>query len=177
MNDPEGRFKMRFIGKKDGKLMSGAPGNYEQGRVYLQPFRHSRYKWWELIEPLPELVVPPMDDTASVYEEVFLPPEESSTYDPEAEVTTVTIKSEGITGILGGDGAVIESMKEYEKSLTRVDELEVLQEEPEEEPAGYEYPREVLMAKLDAVGIEYSKRAHNKTLQAMVAKLESEEGS
>lgn len=185
MNDPEGRFKMRFIGRDpNGKLMKGAPGNYQAGKVYEMPFRHSRYKWWQLIEPVPELVVPPISEEGSVFEEAYHVDWEEdmldSTHDARTLTATAPIEVLRGTGVLGGDTATIESMKDYERSLTKVEEMPVLQEKPEvvaKEETEFVDSREDLMAKLDAAGIEYNRKSHSKTLQALVEKLESEEGS
>ena len=74
MNDISGRFLMRFVGKPEGKLMKGAPGNYRQNEIYLQPFRMSRFAFWKLIDPPPELKVPEAKTEDSVFEEnIFVP--------------------------------------------------------------------------------------------------------
>lgn len=175
---------MRFIGKTpDGKLMKGAPGNYKAGEVRMMPFRHSKYRWWQLVEPLPELVVPPVSGGDAVYEEAYHVPweeETTSTYDPDAETTTLSLDVGKPTGLLGGEEALIESVKDYQAGLAKVEEAEVVPtEESFDAPkdAGFVYSREELMKKLDEAGVEYNRKAWINTLQAMVEKLESEKGA
>jgi hypothetical protein len=72
-----GNFKMRFIGKPNGVLMKNAPGNFIHGKTYTVPYGHSKFKFWELLEPVPELKVP--EDTDS-FEEAYFVPDEPDTF-------------------------------------------------------------------------------------------------
>ena len=82
MSEPQGNFKMRFKCGPNGRLLKGAPGNYECGKVYRMPFRHSKFTFWEPMEELPQLKVPDMSEEESVYEEaIFLPEDETESYD------------------------------------------------------------------------------------------------
>ena len=170
MNDPEGLFKMKFIGWKDGKLMSGAPGNYVKDKVYQMRFRHSRFPWWELIEPPPELKVPDADEEDSVYDEVvFIPGDEASTEESKGEVTLSTPRTSNL------DARTREVMESYKKQgLYLLDAEEGILVHPEEPLEKDERSRDELKQILDAAGIEYNDKAWDRTLQAMVEKLESE---
>lgn len=91
---------MKFVGRPQGKLMKGAPGNYVQNQIYRIPFRHSKFDFWELVEKTPELVVPEMVLEESVFESVpeEVVVEESSFEEPffiaEPEVETTEEKEE-----------------------------------------------------------------------------------
>ena len=66
---------MRFVGKPNGVFMKGAPGSYEQGKIYEVPFHYSQWKFWELVEPPPELKVPDASKEDSVFSgEAIVPP-------------------------------------------------------------------------------------------------------
>lgn len=86
---------MKFVGRPQGKLMKGAPGNYVQNQIYRIPFRHSKFKFWQLVEETPELVVPEMMLEDSVYESapeevvVEKTPFEEPIFVPEPEVETI----------------------------------------------------------------------------------------
>ena len=69
--DKLARFKMRFIGRPNNQLVKGAPDNYIHGEVYDQPFRMSKFPFWELVEPVPVLKIPP----AQADDSVFVPPD------------------------------------------------------------------------------------------------------
>ena len=93
-----GKFKMKFIGRPDGKLMKNAPGNFKHGEIYTVPYGHSKFPFWEMIDPEPKLVVP---EDSSSFEEAYFIPESggNSDYDPweytstelEEEVVEVTV--------------------------------------------------------------------------------------
>ncbi len=79
-----GNFKMRFIGRPEGKLMKNAPGNFEHGKIYVVPYGHSKFAFWELIDKPPVLKVPASTET---FEEAFYVPKdeelfENTTYVP-----------------------------------------------------------------------------------------------
>jgi len=94
----DGSFKMRFIGKPQGKLMKGAPGSYEHGKTYMMSYRHSEFPYWELLEKPPKLTVPDQTVEDSVFEDsVFVPDED----EPDVPFTD-DIPPELAT-IIGGD--------------------------------------------------------------------------
>jgi hypothetical protein len=82
-----GNFRMKFIGKPEGKLMKNAPGNFEHGKEYVVPYGHSKFPFWEMLEPEPKLVVP--EDTDS-FEEAYFVPDDSATVEVEEWSYTVS---------------------------------------------------------------------------------------
>ena len=73
-----GNFKMRFIGRPEGKLMKNAPGNFEHGKIYVVPYGHSKFKFWEMIDPEPKLVVP---ESTESFEEAFYVPKDEELFE------------------------------------------------------------------------------------------------
>ena len=145
---------MKFIGKPEGKLMKGAPGNYIHGKEYHVPYSYSQWKWWQLMEDAPELQVPDITEEKGVFEEfVYVPDEEKSSEDyhgpalraneflvPDADAMTVPDE---------------EALKELEKQ--------------EAEPR---LTRDELKKILDDAGVEYNKRLRTETLRVLVKKLD-----
>lgn len=162
---------MRFIGRKDGKLMPGAPGNYVHGKVYSMPFRHSKFKYWELLDAPPELKVPESGDADSVYDEaVFIPWDETSTEEPESEVTLSTPTPVDL------DAHTKEIAENYKKQgmyLLDADEGVIVQ--PDDPVKIDSRSRDDLKKILDDAGVDYNPRLRTETLQKMVEALESEE--
>lgn len=91
----QGNFKMRFVGKPDGKLMKGAPGNYNHGEIYVQPYHLSEFPYWELVDEVPKLTVPPPSESDSVFEDaVFIPDDDAAPVEmntPPTEVAGVNV--------------------------------------------------------------------------------------
>jgi len=84
---------MRFVGRPEGKLMKGAPGNYRQNEIYLQPFRMSRFAFWKLIDPPPELKVPEAKTEDSVFEEnIFVPTDVKEDEEKVVDLPPVELK-------------------------------------------------------------------------------------
>ena len=78
MNDPKGLFKMKFVGKPNGKFMKGAPGNYIHGEEYNQPWGNGDYPYWQRMEEAPVLVAPEPSEADNVFdeeEEIYVPDE------------------------------------------------------------------------------------------------------
>ena len=175
MSQPQGNFKMRYIGRPNGKLMKGSPGNYIHGKIYNVPFRYSKFAFWELLEPVPELKAPDATSKDSVYEEeenIYVPPEEdleldsAFEYTPSAQINVDTYtkeisdnyKKQGYT-LLDADSGVFVEPPEPEEA----DKVEVVSS------------REELMKTLDDAGIEYNKRSRTETLIKLVKGLTEEE--
>ena len=169
MGEISGNFKMRFVGKPDGKLMKGAPGNYEHGKVYMCPYSWSHFKFWELLEAPPELKVPQASEPDSVYEEVYFPPEEDEPVpEPETEEPTeekVETEPREMVHVITEKG--------YEKNLQKLarGDYEVdddgLIHYPEPEPS-----RKELKKKLDEAGVDYNQRTRTENLRKMVDELD-----
>ena len=68
---------MKFI-CKSGKLLKNAPGNYECGKKYSQPYDMCKRPYWELVEDTPVLSIPPSSQSDSVFEEPIYVPEEDA---------------------------------------------------------------------------------------------------
>ena len=149
MNDPKGLFEMKFVGRPGGKLMKGAPGNYDHGTVYRLPFRHSRRPYWQLLEPVPEFVAPrsaPEDDVFvdlklyslddleddEVFMGVVLPP---SVTDEDAIVTDKQVAELNKMGINinPNTDASIEPYMHYSPSTNKLSEYTQSTKEPDEE--------------------------------------------
>ena len=168
----EGNFKMRFVGRPDGKLMKGAPGNYIHGQTYMQPYKMSQFPFWELVDEVPEIQVP--DEEESFEEAYYVPDEDAATievsepYDPEFVNTNST------------DDAVIEPYASYDVSSGQMKEYEApppVEEAPEvEEELAEGIPsRKELKKLLDKAGVEYNTRARTDTLLKLVEELDKEE--
>jgi len=145
LGEPTGFFKMRFIGKPDGKLMKGAPGNFKQGEEVFQPYRLSNFPFWELLEDKPVLKIPPPSKSDSVFEEsVYIPDDDNEAID-EVDISPSTL---------------IESV-----------ETEVIGNEPLDEDTS----RKELKKRLADAGVEFNVRARTSTLQKLVDELDAKE--
>jgi len=78
---------MKFIGKPQGVFMPGAPGGYDHNKVYMMRFRHSRYKWWQLMEEVPVLKAPELKSVDDVFSDMTYIPDEDITEEEEEPVT------------------------------------------------------------------------------------------
>ena len=170
------KVKLRFVGRTaDGKLVKGAPGNYEVGEITLGPLIWAQVhpKIWELVEPPPELRVPDVAEKDSVYDEgVFVPDDQTQESPSNAEVTL--------------SGAVKPELDEHEKEVIAgyksqgmylLDADEGILVPPDESIEKDSRSRDELKALLDAAGIKYSKHSRTETLAEMVQTLESKENN
>lgn len=179
MSEPQGNFKMRYIGRPNGKLMKGSPGNYIHEKIYNVPFRYSKFAFWELLEPVPKLNAPDATSKDSVYEEeenIYVPAEEELELDSAFEYTlsapinvdTYTkeiadnYKRQGYT-LLDADNGIFVEPPKGEDELEEKEEVEVVSD------------REELMKALDEAGVEYNKRSRTETLIKLVEGLTEEE--
>ncbi len=63
---------MRFVGFKEdgsGELKRASPGGFKQHELRELPFDYSLEPYWEIVDNIPDLVVPEEDPEDSVYEE------------------------------------------------------------------------------------------------------------
>lgn len=151
----EGYFKMRFICGPNGKLLKGAPGNFECGKIYVQPYRLSKFAFWELIEKPPELKIP--EDTDN-YEEVYFVAQDDEVVPPFD---------------VSGD-AYVEKQSDYKWDFSESEEEneEIVEEAESEED---EASRESLIEMLEENGVEYSKHHSTKYLRKLVDAIEKED--
>lgn len=114
-----GRFKMMFVGRPDGKLMKGAPGNYEHGKVYSVPLHYSKTKFWKLLDEAPKYVAPDAKREDSVFQEAsaVVPPDDGLPPEVSAELRSM------------GDGVIGEAPK---FTSTAPPEATLTQSTPEE---------------------------------------------
>jgi len=98
------RVKLRFVGRTaDGKLVKGAPGNYEMGEITLGPLIWAQVhpKIWELVEPDPNLNTPNIFESDNVFEErkiierVKQSPPSHKTAFIESAIPEIPIKRDG----------------------------------------------------------------------------------
>jgi len=182
MSKREGFVKMRFVGKPEGILMKGAPGNYEHGKIYDQPFDMSQWKFWELIEKPPEIIAPPLSDDDNVFEEPMFVPDEEQVAIPEIGVELTA--SAPVNNELNIDPDTPASIEPYASFNTGTGQLtdiqyeeqstiEILKAEPIVEKQ--EKSRDELLAILKEADIEVKPRTRITTLLKMVAELDSEE--
>ena len=74
----KGDFKMQFVGGKSAPATFGFKGqNYklEKGMIFELPANYARYPWWNLLDPLPEILIPDIEADTIYEESVFIPPE------------------------------------------------------------------------------------------------------
>lgn len=160
MNDPKGLFKMKFVGKPDGKLMKWAPGNYIHGEVYMQPYRMSRFAFWELLEETPELIAPETTEMDDVFEEAFYIPDDES-----------------VVGFEGEVNLDLDVPASIEFSSSDVEVYNVDFTASEHTPPEEELDRDSLLEVLEKAGVEVKPRTRTTTLVKMVAELETKEES
>ena len=196
MSEPKGNYKMKFIGKPGGVFMKGAPGNYEQGKVYNIPFRFSRKAYWDLLEKPPVLVAPEIVEGDNVFDDKFFESDDSASIelmppisltddfnaDPDAPATLEAhMTYNKVTG----------KLRKYEPRQTGEDKSEeVIEEKPVETVSNSEDEfeeltvkveptkksiRDALIKTLEDAGKEIKLRTRTTTLQKMVDKLAPEE--
>ena len=88
--------------------MKGAPGNYQQGSVHLVPVGYRFYAYWEPLDPIPELKVPPPTEEELNIGAFIAPTENVVLSEPESEEERlVRNETESLgDGILGENGIV-----------------------------------------------------------------------
>ena len=206
MTERVGWVKMRFVGKRDGKMVKGAPGNYTNGQIYLQPFSNSNLPYWELIDKPADLTVPEPSEEDNVFEDVPFIEEElgeitmSGTptfveseynFDPNTPATvelqsSFNLNPENIKppDIKVTDHAPTQKQREdlsVDELLALLKEKGVeLPEEPETEEPVQEEPaksRDELLAILEEADVEVKPRTRTTTLRKMVDELVSKEVS
>ena len=146
MNDPKGLFEMKFVGRPGGKLMKGAPGNYDHGTVYKLPFRHSRRPYWQLLEPVPDFVVPEITEDDDIFVNLDVPHEYSDDavfmgavlppgVDDDALVTDKQVAELDKMGINldSNTDATIEPYMHYSPSTNKLSEYTLSTKELDEE--------------------------------------------
>ena len=99
---------MRFIGKPNGVYMKGAPGRFRQGEVYRVPWIYAKMAYWEPLDPIPELKVPPPSEEELNIGAFIAPVENMVLSEPESEEERlVRNETESLgDGILGENGIV-----------------------------------------------------------------------
>ena len=183
MSEPQGFFWMKFVGKPNGKLMKGAPGNYVHGKTYKQPYGMSRYPFWQLVEEPAALTVPDASGRDSVFEDMVFVPDEGA-----AIIEEVPRPTEVAGANVDPDApAVIEPYMKLNLRTGQMSEAtqtvvtpspppqEIAVKVPRPEPAAPESPppktRDELKAILDERGIKYSTKARTETLAKLVEQL------
>lgn len=178
MNDPEGNFKMKFVGKPNGKLLKGAPGNYIHGETYMQPYRMSRFAYWELLEKDPVLVVPDADELDDVFEATVFTPDED---DAAVELNqTVEMDDEDVnidpnTGASVDPYMSIRDGKLVEYTATSDNSGDDVSYSSTEETKEEKPDRDELLHILEEAGVEVKPKTRTTTLEKMVEELGSEE--
>ncbi len=178
MSNVEGFFKMRFICDANKKLLKGAPGNFKCGEIYMQPFRLSKFPYWELVEAPPTLKIPEVSKSDSVFEETIFVPD-----DDEAMVEERPMPKLEDVNIDPDAPAVLEP---YMKLNLKTGKLTAVPDEPtltmesatpvSSQPRLDDEPnREELKKILSEAGVEYSDKARTATLKKMVDELAPKE--
>ena len=193
MSEPKGLYKMRFIGKPNGKFMKGAPGNYVHGEIYDQPWGNGNYNYWERLEDAPVFVAPEPSEVDSVFdeEEDVFNPEEEETPQPKIEIMVeetpveVTepvpeISVEPVAPVVHDDDVNLDpntpaTIEPYMSFNTGTGELSDYEEPvPVEETVSSveELDRDALLKTLEDAGVEVKPRTRTTTLRKMVDALE-----
>ena len=70
MGEPP-KYLMRFVGFKtdgSGELKRASPSGYTDGQLLDLPFNYSLEPWWEIVDDIPDLVLPEEVIEDSVFE-------------------------------------------------------------------------------------------------------------
>lgn len=101
---------MKFIGKPGGKLMKGAPGYpYIHGQIYEVPWSYRQDAFWEPLEPIPQLKVPPPTEEELNIGAFVAPPENVVLAEPEESEDEKFVRQETESmgdGVLGENGVI-----------------------------------------------------------------------
>lgn len=180
---------MKFIGRPGGVTMKHAPSGYKHGETYKMPFGMSSRPYWELLEPVPELVAPELGSEDDVFEEAVFTPDVE---DDEAFIPVVNIDPDTPASIsVSLDYLKPVDMSQYTVSAPSTEEheeaeiLELSPIEGESHTAEFEtlsvkvepveaLDREALKRVLDEAGIDYKKGTRTTTLKKMVDGLAAE---
>ncbi len=110
MMDERPKYKMRFVGyDKDGQLKPTAPA-YKKNEVRMLPIEYALDFWWELVDAIPDLVIPePRYEDSVFVEEVFVPPEDKEKLMMPVEVTPED------AGVIHYDGMTVKSLRLFIK--------------------------------------------------------------
>lgn len=69
------KYKMRFVGyDANGELKPTAPA-FKKDEIRMLPLEYAQDMWWELIDAIPDLVIPEAKFEGSVFSGIFVPPE------------------------------------------------------------------------------------------------------
>lgn len=177
MSDPQGNFKMRFIGRPGGVLMRGAPGNYIHNKIYTVPYHYSRFPFWELVDGPLELKIPEMSASESVFDDVvYVLDDDAATI--EVEPKPSPLEDEEINADPNTD-ASIEPYMRYSPSSNKLFDISLSSTSDDEvtvsTPEPVEKSREELIGILTEAGVEVKPRTRTATLQKMVDELVSKE--
>lgn len=98
------KFKMRFVGFKEdgsGELKPTSPGGFKRHEIRELPFECSLSIWWEIVDAIPDLVVPePRYEDSVFIEEVFVPVDAVDIAPPlgdEDETPFIELKASEVT--------------------------------------------------------------------------------
>lgn len=160
MREITGNFKMKFIGRPEGKLMKGAPGNYTHGETYNVPYHWSEWPYWELVGEKPTVQVPDAGEGDTIFETPPIVPEEKTPPStPMIGLTTEEGYQKNLQKLERGD---------YTVSGTGIIDYSSEEEKPE-------YTRKELKKALDDAGVEYNPRTRTFNLRKMVEELDEAE--
>jgi len=106
--DERMKYKMRFVGfDEHGELKPTAPG-YKKGEIRMLPLEYAQNFWWELVDPIPDLVIPDLSYEDSVFiEEDFVPPKDVKPREEESELGLRVLETDQAL-----EDAVVESLDE-----------------------------------------------------------------
>ena len=155
---------MKFVGKPEGKLMKGAPGNYIHNEVYMVPFSYSQWSYWELVDKKPELKVPEATDEDSVFEgvtfveDVEIEVSEDLPEDDSEEGFKDTMPPHLKASLYGDKTQPFFDPSEYDSTDSSEDEVSVSSLEPEVTVEDLEgSTRSQLMSFIESQGVDYKK--------------------
>lgn len=78
--DERPKYKMRFVGFKEdgsGELKPTSPGGIKRHEIQMLPIEYAKDIWWELVDTVPEFVLPEPKFEESVFiDQVFVPTDE-----------------------------------------------------------------------------------------------------
>ena len=203
MSEPTGTYWMRFVCDENGKLLKNAPGNYKCGERYKQPYRMSKFPFWELLETPAVLTAPLLMGSDNVFEDdvIYVPddPEENEEKEDVAEAATVEMTPARIMEDSGVNvdpsaPATIEPYMRYNTGTGKLSPSTVTtsggeyvvesKEEPVEETIeeseedavnADELDRDELKQFLDDAGVLYKEKTRTSTLKKMVDELVNKE--
>lgn len=104
--DERPKYKMRFVGyDANGELKPTAP-TYKRNEIRELPLEYAENPWWELIDAIPDLVIPEKRYEDSVFvEETFVPSE-----DKEKLILPIEVTPED-ADVINYDGMTVKSLK------------------------------------------------------------------